>query len=180
MTARARLCGAVVALLLLLTPRDGVEAQATCNGGATCTVTVSLRLARPEVFRLVLSTVSTPVPALTAADFTLGHKDVAGPVLTVFANAPHRITVQAAAPLWQYAGAAPNPGKAASDLFWSRDANGAWLSSGTAATLWPVSGPSAPPSAGQTIPLFYRTRWHWTGSPPGTYTLPVNITLTSP
>jgi hypothetical protein len=65
-------------------------------------------------------------------------------------------------------------------LRWSRTAGGPWTSSSGATTLWPASGTAAPATAGQTISLFYRTLWQWTGSPPGAYTLPVNLTLTSP
>jgi hypothetical protein len=129
---------------------------------------------------MVLSQSTTVVPALVAADFSAGFKDVTGPTLTVLANAPYQVTVQAANTTWQYTGAAANPAKTAADLRWSRTAGGPWISSATASTLWPASGSAAPATAGQTIALFYRTLWQWTGSPPGAYALPVNLTLTSP
>ena len=59
-------------------------------------------------------------------------------------------------------------------------ASGPWTSSASSATLWPVAATSAAATAGVTIPLFYRTLWNWTTSPPGAYTIPVNLTLTSP
>jgi hypothetical protein len=159
---------------------DPAEAQAACNGGASCSLTVTLRLGRPQVFRLALSDGTTTVPPLTASDFSAGFKNVNGPTVTILANAPYRITVQAAIPTWQYTGAQANPSKSAADLQWSRAAGGPWASSASAATLWPASGSSAPATAGQTVSLFYRTIWQWTSSPPGSYALPVNITLTSP
>jgi hypothetical protein len=156
------------------------SAQAACNGGTSCAVTVTLRLGRPEVYRLALSQATTVVPALTAADFAAGLKDTPGPVLTVMANAPYRVTVQAATTTWQYTGGSANPSKSAGDLRWSRTSSGPWMSSSSATTLWPASGTAAPATAGQSISLFYRTLWQWTSSPPGAYTLPVNLTLTSP
>jgi hypothetical protein len=129
---------------------------------------------------MVLSQSTTVVPSLAAVDFSAGFKDVTGPTLTVLANAPYQVTVQAASTSWQYTGAAANPAKTAADLRWSRTAGGPWISSAGASTLWPASGSAAPATAGQTIALFYRTLWQWTGSPPGAYALPVNLTLTSP
>ncbi|AMW04835.1 hypothetical protein [Gemmatimonas phototrophica] len=169
----------LVLVLGAFAPRTA-SAQAACNGGTSCSVTVTLRLGRPEVFRLSLSQATTVVPALTAADFAAGLKDAPGPVLTVLANAPYRVTVQAAAATWQYTGASSNPAKSSADLRWARTAGGPWTSSSSATTIWPASGTAAPATAGQTISLFYRTLWQWTGSPPGAYTLPVNLTLTSP
>lgn len=172
----------VVALLTIgqATISRPAAAQAACNGGISCAVTVTLRLGRPQVFRLSMNQATTVVPGLTAADFSAGFKDVPGPMLTVLANAPYQVTVQAATSTWQYTGTAANPAKSAADLRWSRSASGPWISSLSTTTLWPASGTAAPATAGQSIALFYRTLWQWTGSPPGGYTLPVNLTLTSP
>ena len=170
----------VAALVALLLPMERAHAQAACNGGASCALVVTLRLGRPEVYRLALSQTTTTVPAPTAADFTAGFRDAPGPIVTIAANSPYRVTVQAAFTAWQYTGSAANPGKPANDLRWSRAATGPWTLAGTASTLWPATGTAAPATASQTVSLFYRTLWQWTGNPPGTYALPVNITLTSP
>lgn len=156
------------------------EAQSVCNGGPGCTVVVSLRMGRPYVASMALSQSVTTLPTLTAADFVAGFKVQTGPTLTVKANAPYRISIQTAQSSWQYSGASANPSKPSSDLLWSGAASGPWTSGASSGTIWPVSGASAVATAGQTIPLFYRTLWNWTTSPPGAYTMPVNLTLTSP
>lgn len=169
-------------LLLVLAgvaPR-GVAAQATCSGGATCAVAVTLRLPRPYVASLSLSDIVTTIPTLTATDMAQGRKDQVGPRITVKANAPFRLTVQSAMPVWSYAGAAPNPGKPARDLEWGPTATGPFQSLGESTTLWPTAGSAAPATAGQTVSLYYRSRWAWTTSPPGSYSIAVNLTITSP
>lgn len=163
-----------------LLPWQPSAAQAVCNGGPSCSIVVTLQLPRPELYSLTLSSVTTQVPALSAADFTAGRRDVTGPTLTIKANAAYRVTVQAALTAWQYNGTGGNPAKPASDLLWGRTASGPFQSSASAATLWPSVGTSAPPTSGQAVALFYRTLWQWTTSPPGNYALPVNLTLTSP
>lgn len=143
-------------------------------------MTVSLRLALPHVASLSLSNSTTTVPTLTAADFALGYRDVAGPTVTVKANAAYRLTIQSTQRNWSYVGAFAAPSKPASDLLWSRAAGGATTSAAESATLWPASGLGAPATSGQSVPLFYRTLWSWTTSPPGSYSIAVNLTLTSP
>lgn len=176
--ARVRLLTGVAAWLL--GGASGAAAQTACNGGGSCAVVVTLRLPRPYVARLTLSQSTTTVPQPTAADFAAGFKDVAGPTLTVKANAPYRVTIQAAQSRWSYTGQAAAPNKPASALLWSGSAAGPYTSSASSSTVWPANGLAAPATAGQSIPLFYRTQWTWTTSPPGTYTLPVNLTITSP
>lgn len=170
----------VVLSAVLLMPMRRADAQAACSSVTTCSVPVTLRLPRPYVARLSLSAATTTMPAPTAADFSAGFTSVAGPVVTVRSNAPYRLTVQAAQPTWSYSGAVANPGKPAADLSWSRSSAGPWTSSATSATLWPASTLVAPATSAQSVPLFYRAQWSWTTSPPGTYAIPVNITLTSP
>lgn len=176
--ARARLLSGLVALLFGAT--SAARAQTACNGGGSCAVVVTLRLPRPYVASLALSQSTTAVPPLTAADFSAGFKDVAGPTLTVKANAPYRVTIQAAQSRWSYTGSAAAPDKPASALLWSGSAAGPYTSSASSGTVWPINSLAAPATASQSIPLFYRTQWTWTTSPPGTYTLPVNLTITSP
>ncbi len=183
MMAPSRLLAAFGLSLLFAGGPFGIraaDAQSVCNGGSSCTVVVSLQLDRPYVASLVLSQSVTSLPTLTSADFATGFRDQAGPQLRVKANAPYRVTIQAAVSTWQYSGTAAPPSKPSSDLLWSGSASGPWTSSASSATLWPLAATSAAATAGVTIPLFYRTLWSWTTSPPGAYTIPVNLTLTSP
>ncbi len=170
----------LVLLLGAVAPRRELEAQAACNGGPACTVVVSLQLERPYVASLELSQSVTTISSVTATELSTGFTDHAGPQLRVKANAPYRITVQAAQDRWLYNGGAAGPQKPAADLQWSGTATGPWTSSAVSAGLWPRSAAAAPATAGVTIPVFYRIQWDWAASLPGTYTIPVNFTLTSP
>ncbi len=157
-----------------------LAAQNSCSSTTSCTVAVTFRLPQPNVVSLAISTSSTTIPAVTAQVLSTGFADVAGPTITVRANAPYRVSIQSASPTWNYAGPATNPQKPASDLRWSASAGGPWVSSATSATLWPTSSLVAPATSGQSLSLFYRSLWTWTANPPGNYSIPVNITLTSP
>lgn len=170
----------VSSLLSLLCASSEVRAQPHCSGTTGCSVSVVLQLPRPTVVSLAISSPTTGIPSPDAGSFSAGFTQVAGPTVTAKVNAPYRVTVQAAQSTWSYSGSADNPGKPAAELLWSGSTAGPWISSSASGTLWPVSGQVAPATSGQPIPLFYRAIWTWTGTPPGSYTLPVNITLTSP
>ncbi len=169
----------LVTSALLSLPR-AVPAQVSCSGAPTCTVTVQLGLTRNHVASLQVSSAATVLPTITADNFAAGFAAVTGPTVTVRSNAAYVLTVQAAQPSWGYSGTAANPGKPASDLEWSVSATGSFTSAAVAGRLWPSSATSAPPTSAQSVPLFYRVRWNWVNSPPGAYSLPVTITLTSP
>jgi hypothetical protein len=175
---RRRAVPLLLGLLLSLGTRR-LLGQSSCSSTTSCSVAVTFRLPQPNVVSLALTAATTTLPPLTAQ--AMGSAvDVAGPTMTVRANAPYRVTVQSATATWAYSGAGENPQKPASDLLWGPTATGPWVSSATSATLWPSSGQVAPATSGQSLALFYRTQWSWTTSPPGAYSLPVNITLTSP
>jgi hypothetical protein len=157
-----------------------LSAQVSCSGAPTCTVTVQLGLTRNHVASLLISSAATALPTISANDFAAGFTAVSGPTVTVRSNAPYVLTLQSAQPTWSYAGTASNPVKPASDLEWSNSATGVFTSSAASGRLWPSAAGSAPPTSAQTVPLFYRVRWSWVNSPPGAYSLPVTITLTSP
>jgi hypothetical protein len=110
MIAPSRLLAAFGLSLLLAGGPFGIraaDAQSVCNGGPSCTVVVSLQLPRPYVASLVLSQSVTSLPMVTSSDFAAGFRDQAGPQLRVKANAPYRVTIQAAVSTWQYSGVAP-------------------------------------------------------------------------
>lgn len=169
-----------VALLLAVMPWTKVRAQASCSGAPSCTVTVQLGLTRNHVASLQVSSATTTLPAVNSDAFTTGFTPVTGPTLSVRSNSPFVLTLQAAQPTWSYSGTAANPSKPANDLEWNVSAAGPFVGAGTSRQLWPSSGAAAPATAAEIVPLFYRVRWNWVNSPPGAYTLPVTITLTSP
>lgn len=170
----------VLVTAFALVPCSEGRAQTSCSGAPSCTVTVQLGLTRNYVASLQVSSTTTTLPAVNADAFTTGFTPVSGPTLSVRSNAAFVLTLQAAQPTWSYSGTSPNPSKPASDLEWSVSATGPFSSAGTSRQLWPTSGAAAPATAAQTVPLFYRVRWNWVNTPPGAYTLPVTITLTSP
>lgn len=167
-------------LLLVLHPWALAEAQTSCSGAPNCSVTVQLGLTRNYVASILVSSATTTLPAVNADAFATGFTAVTGPTLSVRSNAPYVLTIQAAQSTWSYTGAAANPSKTANDLEWGLSASGPFSGAATARQLWPGTGASAPATAAQTVSLFYQVRWNWVNTPPGAYSLPVTITLTSP
>lgn len=181
----AALVGAMVSLGLLTG-----TAAAQCVGTA-CTVTISLPVS--DVIRLDLSTSTTALGSPGQADFIAGWLVAPGdgPTAAVKANGPYTLSVTGNAPSFSYAGSFTNPNKPSSALTWAPGTGAApgtctglatfGNSMGTAATL--LSGSSGGPAIGVSAPskkICYRTLWSFTSSPPGTYSLVVNFTLSGP
>lgn len=169
-------CGAA-----LIVGASSLSAQLACNTtpcgptGATNNVTVSVT----DVVRLSVSTSTTDLGSPTQADYTAGHKDVAGPTLTVLANHPWNVAIVGivggnftCTPV-----ASCRTTKPAADLLWGT-VNGTYGHNAGANTN--VFGTSQPATGGTTQSIFYRTNWAMALDRPGTYTLVVSFTLSAP
>jgi hypothetical protein len=175
---RSRLPGplAAAAILLALTARP-VQAQLGCAGSA-CTVEVSLPVA--SVMRISLSSTGVSLGTPTGSDYQLGYRDVAGPAVTatIKANRAFQVQVVGTGATFQYAGSSTNPNKAASDLRWATSQAGLATTTnhmGTAGSLL-NHGPGANVQAS----LYLRTLWDFTRDVPGTYSMPIRLTLSAP
>jgi hypothetical protein len=130
-----------------------------------------------DVVQLTLSGTTLDLGTPTAADFTVGFKDVAGPTATVKSNRPWHVDVVANnAVKFTYVGALTDPNKASSDLHWGTIAGTYGNDAGTSSVL--KSGATGTNGTSQQI--FFRTMWAWAADVPGTYSLVVNFTLAAP
>ena len=166
--------------------RAGAQASTVNCGGSgelvigataaasTCAVSNNLSATVPSVARLTLSSSATTLTAPRAVDFGTGgsgnNVTTVGPSLTVAANIPYSIVADAP----NFFAKDGNPStKPKSDMTFSTD--------GT--TFNPIGGTIASGAAatdGTSLSLTYGTKYNWTVDTPGTYTLAVTFTLTSP
>jgi hypothetical protein len=165
---------------VLCAPFTRSQAQATCNGGTNCSVSVDMVVGISYVARLSINAPSTSLGSISAADFALGSKDVTGPMITVQSNTPFRVEVQSTQSTWQYSGSHSNPSKPSSDLLWSTASNGVYNASNVSTKFMPAGAGSSPATASTSATIYFRTAWNWVGAPPGSYSLPISFTLVAP
>jgi hypothetical protein len=176
-----RLTAALATLALAsLCVAQRVSAQSTinCGGssepaiGATCLVSNNVSVTVPSVARLSINNTNTTLTAPLAAEFApggTGHSDPAGPTLTVAANVNWTVTASAGAATWT-GGSGLKP---STDLSITNDA-------GATYHAFPFAVKTGAPTSSSTQQVGYHTNYSFTVDTPGTYTLVVNYTLTSP
>ena len=151
-----------------------VNNQATCTAGGdaahaiTVTISVATRLSVP------LATVAVPGP--TSANYEVGFGTAVSVPLTVWANSSWAISFSVAAPLWTGTPGTARQNKPAADLQWGTTSAGPF----TDATTTPVSIQTGAPIGGGVVPLFLRARFQWELDAPGSYEIPVQLTITAP
>ena len=158
-----------------------VRAQCAATGApASCGVPGSVSMTAGRVVRLQMSPGSTSLTAPTPADFDAGFNSTTGPTLTVSANAAWTLQIRAAAATWTATNTSPGApartNKPAADLKWSTASGGSFVALTTSdASL--VAGPATASSA---TTLFFQTLYSWTLDTPGSYSMSIVLTLTSP
>ncbi len=164
----------LIATAMLATPPVG--AQLSCATGNACSVSLNAQRTTVYAARLELSAGATSLAVPTPAAFNspAGINTPNAVTLTVRSNAAHTITVSAATAT--FAGGTNT--KPASSLRFSADnfATAALPVAGTGSAL--VS--AAPATAATLYTIGYNTTYNWLTDPPGTYSLQVRYTLTSP
>lgn len=179
----SRLSVAVASLLVL--HAASLSAQGACSvdkrTGGTCTIggtaTHAITLTISRAVRLELSASSIPLAAATGADFDAGFGQTAGPTLTVKSNAPWALSVRATQATWTESGATARVGKPSADFLVGSSPLGPFL----ALTTTPVTLASgAAGTSGTVLPLTFRVAYAWLLDTPGSYTIPIQLTITSP
>lgn len=173
-----------MALLILASaaPRAlGAQGQCNRNGTGTCTIggnaTYAINLTVTTAVRLAMSSASVALASPGAAEFDASFGQTAGPTLTMKANASWAITIRTTQANWSASAPPARAAKPAGELLWSTLATGPFTAMTlTTATL--RTGSAA--TAGTIIPLFFRVTYSWILDTPGTYSLPVQITVTAP
>ncbi len=151
-----------------------VNFRASCNVGASATAAMNLTI--PAVVRLSAPAATLALPAATATEFTAGFGTALSVPLTLRANTTWSVTLRATAATWTGTGPLARTNKPAADLQWGLAAAGPFTDVTTGGTG--ISAGAA--TAGQTIPLHLRVRYAWTLDRPGSYSLPLQLTITAP
>lgn len=160
------------------------SAQAQPLAGPSCTVGTSceheLLATVPVLVNLRLQNGSTNLGAITAADFDNGQR-IAGPLFEARANRSYSVTLVAGAATFSGTG---NSAKAAGDVRYAVvteaagcSAAGAYAPVPTAAAAGIFAG-NAGLSARQQ--LCFDIVWNYASDVPGTYELPLNLSVTAP
>jgi hypothetical protein len=175
---RRAFAAAVTALALSAPARARAQtcAPAAPVPNGSCTVSTSTSITIPKVLQLTLSTIAQTLAAPAEADFDAGHKDAAGPVATVRTNAAWTLQIKTAAATWTAVGVGARANKPSTDLQWSNVSGSGYAGLTTGATT--VTSGTA--TAATNVSFFYRVLYGWTVDTPGTYSLVVVFTLTTP
>lgn len=166
---------------MLGAPSTAGAQNCTATGApASCSLPGSVSMTAGRVVQLQVSAASTALAAPTTADFDAGFNATAGPTLTVSANASWTLSLRASSPLWTATNTSPGApartNKPAGDLKWSTASNGAFAS----LTTGDVNLVSGAATASSATSLYFQTLYNWTLDTPGSYSLAVVLTLTSP
>lgn len=161
------------------------SAQSSCvltgaSLGASCPVVVNVQFSVPHATSISLNKDTTSLGTPTQTAFTPNVAAtttpvVNGPVFSVTANFDFQVTLKSAA-AWTVSsgGYAAKP---ISDLQWSTASNGVFSAVSTSGQQV-----GATRSAGSTVPvsLFFQSTWRWAVDRPGTYSLPLVLTVVAP
>ena len=170
-------------LLVIVVVAFGARAGAQCTAPgspASCNQPGNVSITAGRVVRLQMSVNSTSLTAPTTGDFDAGFNSTTGPTLTVSANAAWTLNIRAASAVWTATntttGVLARANKPAADLKWSSASSGAFSAlSASDATL--VSGNATAINA---TTLYFQTLYNWSLDTPGSYSLSIVLTLTSP
>jgi hypothetical protein len=172
-----------LALSALVAHAAAAQAVLTCKvtgASGKCTPTVSLpqpaTIVNPALLQLTVSPTSSSYTA-TAADMNVATGLATPSVisLTVQGNRSWTVQVNGNSAFWT-ASAGAWTTKPVSDLVWSLTPAGARTAMSTTAT----TVATGTPGPGSPVSMYVRPIANWTTDKPGTYTMNVTFTLTSP
>jgi hypothetical protein len=151
-----------------------VNNQATCTAGgdAAHSITVTISVAT----RLTVPATIVAVPGPTSANYEVGFGTAVNVPVSVWANSGWAIALSTGTPLWSGTPGSARQDKPAADLQWGTTSIGPF----TDASTTPVSVQTGAPIGGGVVPLFLRARFQWALDTPGSYEIPVQLTITAP
>ena len=173
---------AAIALALAAIVAAPVQGQGSCtvNFRASCvvggTAAAGLTVSIPAVVRLQVPSAVVALGTATANDFAAGFGTAVAVPMTIKANRSWTLTFAAGAAAWTGTGPTARPAKPAGDLQWGLSSTGPFTDLATAMST--IGAGAA--TSGQVIPLHVRTRYSWTADTPGSYSLPLVVTITAP
>lgn len=169
------------ALLLLGLTVFGRTAQAQfcrtpVGANGTCSLNVASSLTIPTLLRLTIDDSSTALTTPTEAIYDAGTTVSTGPVATIKTNGNWTLLARATTATWTATGAGARANKPAGDLAWGTSPGGPF----TPMTTADVTIATGTRGAANLTSLFYQVAWSWPLDTPGTYTLTLIYTATSP
>lgn len=154
------------------------HAAAQCTAGgipSSCTQTRTLQFTALHAVRVTVAPTSFSF-SVTPSDYNQGYTEALGHAVTVLANAPWTLAISSTSATWNAVGAGARAAKPRSDLRWDTAITGPYTPmTGTAVTI-----ASGNPTNGTLVNVWYHILWAWNLDTPGTYTLPVVLTITAP
>ncbi|WKW11962.1 hypothetical protein Strain138_001233 [Pseudogemmatithrix spongiicola] len=170
----------VVALLLVAALRPLAAQTCTATNVANCTVTGnatrSVTVGVGYVARLILSTSTVTIPTPDIAQFDASVTGNGSFSFIVRANTPWQVSIRSTATTWTAAPLSARQTKPAGDLQWSLSA----VSGFTNMTTSFAAVSSGTATAGSSVTVYLRAALAWTLETAGTYSLPLEVTVTSP
>ena len=154
------------------------QASAQSCSGNPCSVTNTASVTVGTLLKLTLSSTTTGLTTPDTVAFNQGYQDdLSALTATVKANRGWTLNVKAGAATWTASGAGARANKPAGDLEWSTSGGAPFTALTTSAATLATSGSG---TTGTTSTLSYRTLWNYILDTPGSYSLDVVYTLTSP
>jgi len=167
-----------LALVALMAPALAAQnCQVTAPPGSctTATLTTPATITIPRTVLLTMSTTTTAATS-TIADFDNSGIDIVGPTATINGNRAWTLLMAATATTLTNTGVGSRPNKPTSDITWSTAAAGTFVP----LTTTSVQLATGTATNSTVTSLFYRVALDWTLDKPGTYSVGVTFTLTTP
>lgn len=151
-----------------------VNNQASCTVGGDATHSITITITNTARLSSPVSTVVLTQPTTTS--FVNGFGVPVLVQLPVRSNVNWTVGINAGATLWNASPGSAWQTKPAGDLQWGLSSGGTFFD----VTTTPVTVASGLATGTATVGLYLRVRFLWTSDVPGSYSLPVQFTLTAP
>lgn len=151
-----------------------VNREGACQVGATAAYALNVTIT--SVVRLSLPNSAISLGTATPAEFTAGFGTPVEIPLSIRANTGWAISIAALSPVWSASPVAAWQTKPVSDLSWGASPVGPFADM----SVTPATIQSGGATANTLIPLYLRSRYGWATDSPGSYSLPLQITITAP
>ncbi len=179
MIRRSAFAASLFALAFVVVPDAGAQPLSgpTCTIGTNCVHTLNASV--PTLVNLTLENAATNLGAITAANFDDGQL-IDGPRFEARANRTYAVTLASASALFTGSG---NAAKAAGDVRYAVVTSAAGC--GTAGTFAAVTTSAVSIFSGLAglsprQQLCFNIVWRYASDAPGTYALPLNLSVTAP
>ncbi len=159
------------------------EASAQPLAGPSCTIATNcvhtLNASVPTLVNLTLENAATNLGSITATSFDNGQR-IDGPRFEARANRSYAVTLASASALFSGSG---NPAKVAGDVRYAVVTSAAGCGTAGAFAAMTTSAVGIYSGAAGLSPrqqLCFNIAWNYASDTPGTYTLPLNLSVTAP